>query len=525
MRVVSNVSPKGINWISGERLDRVLLTCTVALAGMLFWIAPRPGMVDLPQHAAQVAIWRDLVTGASRWSNLVRINYFTPYLLGYGLALIFSFIMPIVAALKLVMMFAFYGYVAAGVKLRKEFKADRRLDWLLVPGFFGFAYQWGLYSDLVATPLALLFLILARRFAQTCSVSGGLLLSLAGIGLFFSHGLVFLFACATGAAFIPFFCRTPGRVFVALAPYVVFGLLAAGYNFALHRNDLLVPSGVELSWSWAIFEGWHRSFTFLLYTVATTKQDWYLLLGVVFLLAAPWLMGAKLNRDDPTAFIMIAAVMGIWCAVPSDALGVSALYQRFAIFLLPAYALVFREVTPGDAPVSSKGRQWLDNSRFVRVAVVLFCWCFLCVVGLRQHRFALASAPFEEVLAAADPGQRALNVVFAPESTEIHNLFTYLHYPLWYQVDKGGFVDFNFASALPQIVRFRPDRVPAAVNQVLIEGPRKFDWHAVQGRIYRYFFVHHTAPLPVGMFNNDECEVVLVKDAGEWSLFERRSCR
>jgi hypothetical protein len=528
MSVVTTLPKSGINWLSGERLDRVLLTCTVALAGALFWISPRPGMVDLPQHAAQVAMLRDLLAGTSPWSDLVRINYFTPYLLGYELALALSFFMPVLTALKLILTLTYYGYVVAGIKLREEFNGDKRLDWLFVPGFFGFAYQWGFYSYLVATPLAFLFLIFAHRYARAPGVRGGLLVAFAGIGLFFSHGLVFLFACAIGAAFIPLFCRTLRQLIAALPPYLALGFLALAYNYAVHQNDLLVLGGAvnAVMWDWFSFEGWHRIFTFVLYTVATTRDDLYFLVGAAFLLVAPWLIGARLNGKNPAAGVMLVAVLIIWFCVPTDALGTSSLYQRFAIFLLPAYALAFREVAPGvEEPHSSKQHRSPDYSSFVRIAVMLFCWSYLGTLAVREHRFALASAPFEAVLAAAEPGQRALNVVMTPESTELHNQFTYLHYSVWYQVDKDGLVDFNFGVFLPEIVRFKPDRVPAAVNQAMLNRSEKFNWRAMQGRQYRYFFVRHIAPLPHDIFKNDECEVALVKEVGEWSLFERRDCR
>ena len=115
---------------AGTWLGQILFIGTVLLAGALFWIAPRPPMGDLPQHAAQVALLHDLVNGTSPWADLVRANYFTPYLLGYGLAFVLSFVMPVVSAMKLFLMLAFYAYVAAGVALRKEYEADARLDWL-----------------------------------------------------------------------------------------------------------------------------------------------------------------------------------------------------------------------------------------------------------------------------------------------------------------------------------------------------------------------------------------------------------
>jgi hypothetical protein len=529
MSVVSSSAALRTSGISGARLERMLFVGTVALAGMLLWIAPRPGMGDLAQHAAQVAMLHDLISGTSRWSDLVRINLFTPYLLGYVVALGLSFVMPVVAALKLVMMLAFYGYVAAGIKMRQVFNADARLDWLYIPGFFGFSYQYGFYSFLIAVPIGFLFLVLARRFAQSPGVSNGTYLLLTGVGLFFSHGLVFLLALAIGAAFIPFLCKTRGRFIAALVPYALLGMLALAYYIALHHNDLLVAKGVAESidgaeWDWLEPYGWHRAATFLLYTLATQKDDLYFLPAAVFLLAAPWLMGARPNWADKTAIVPLVAVLLVWFAMPSQALGTMFLYHRFAIFLLPVYALAFREGTPGERQPSAGRRPGWDRSLLTRAAVVVFCWFYLGLVGVREHRFAVASASFETVLAAAEPGQRALSLVYAPGSEAIHNPYTYHTFPVWYQVDKGGFVDFNFAAFLPQIVRFRPDRVPA-MRPDMENDPKTFDWHAVQGRVYRYFFVRHTEPLPAGLFKNDECDVALVKEAGEWSLFERRSCR
>lgn len=526
--VVRDVPRSDINWIRAEQ-HRVLLAITVFVGAMVFWIAPRPGLVDLPQHAAQVALLHDLLTGTSPWRDLVRINYFTPYLSPYGLALALSFVMPVADALKLMLTLAYLSYVATGIALRNEFSADRRLDWLFVPGFFGFAYQWGFYSFLVAVPLAFLFLVFAHRFARSPSFSKGLLLTLAGVGLFFSHGLVFLFACATGAAFTPFFCRTAGRMITGLAPYITLGVLALAYYFALHHGDLLVPDGsggvvnVTLS-GWLGPYGWHRSFTFLLYTVATERADGYWLLGVAFLLAAPWLMGARLNTKHPTSFVMFVAVLVIWLGVPSDALGTSALYQRFAIFLLPAYALMFRQASDSVPIARQRSLTKRGFQAPVCTTMMLFCVCYLCTLAVREYRFAQASAPFETVLAAAEPGQRALNLNFDPRSEVMKNGFAYLHYPLWYQAEKSGFVDFNFVVFLPQIVRFKPDRVPPTAQSLRPDRQLIFGWHAMHARQYRYFFVHHSQPLPASLFDNDECEVALVKAAGDWSLFERRRC-
>ena len=87
---------------------RIALSSTVLLAGCTVWLAPHPPLADLAQHAAQVALWRDLLLGTSKWRELVEVNYFTPYWLGSGLALLLSFVVPVSAALKVVLMLSYY---------------------------------------------------------------------------------------------------------------------------------------------------------------------------------------------------------------------------------------------------------------------------------------------------------------------------------------------------------------------------------------------------------------------------------
>src|SRR5689334_13630741 len=173
-------------------LERAVFVVTVLCAGLTFWLAPRLPMTDQPQHAGQVAAWRDLVLGTSKWQPLLYVNYFTPYLIPYSLGLLASFVLPVSAAIKLVLMLAFYGFVAACMCLRVRLGGDRRLDWLFIPGFFGFAYGWGFYTFLVALPFGLFFMVLAHRYAERPTIAMALALFAAELVLFFAHGLVFL---------------------------------------------------------------------------------------------------------------------------------------------------------------------------------------------------------------------------------------------------------------------------------------------------------------------------------------------
>ncbi|MFP3373419.1 hypothetical protein, partial [Pseudomonas sp. SIMBA_068] len=94
----------------------------------------------------------------------------------------------------------------------------------------------GLYSYLVATPVAMVFLALALDYAERQTFRRGVVLALVNLALFFSHGLIFVFANATGGLFLlvrrP---RTFSRALLAAWPYAVLVLVTVLYAL-LHRD-------------------------------------------------------------------------------------------------------------------------------------------------------------------------------------------------------------------------------------------------------------------------------------------------
>jgi hypothetical protein len=232
------------------------------------------------------------------------------------------------------------------------------------------------------------------------------------------------------------------------------------------------------------------------------------------MLAAPLVLGARVNRQDPTVFMPLAVTVLVWAFVPAAVLNTWFLYQRFALFLLPFYAVIFRPPQPARRGIVQM--LWLPA----------VCWAFLALYSERLLVFAKESAAFDDVLAVTEPGHRALGLIFNPASAALDNVQAYWHFPVWYQAEKDGLVDFSAAGFLPQVVRYRPDRVPAG-----FAGPtwqwrsaETFDWTNGQAEIYRYFFVRSTAPLLQGYLPMGRCEPVLLKSAGDWSVYENVSC-
>jgi hypothetical protein len=489
-------------------LERIAFVATAAFAGASFWFAHRLPMVDLPQHAGQVAVWRDLLLGTSPWQSLLSVNYFTPYLAGYGLALLLSFVLPVSAALKLLLMLGYFGFVAACVALRGRLGGDRRLDWLFIPGFFGYAYVWGFYTFLIVAPFGVLFVVLAHRYADRPTPMLGAALLVADVALFFSHGLIFVFASAIGGVFLLLKVRPLVRLVPAALPYVIAGLVCLTYVLVRLRLDA-VPVGEELGFMW----GWGLSrWSFLVYSVGAFDTDWIFLPLLLLMLAAPMVLGARLNWRDRTALVPFLITLLVAAFVPINAMNTGAISTRFALFLLPFYALMFS--APGTATTSALRQLWLP----------VLCWAFLLVHTDRLLAFAREAAGFEEVLAVTKPGHRALGLILDPESAAASNEAAYHHFPLWYQAENGGLVDFNFSSLQATIVRYRAERMPPVATRSAFRLARAFDWTRDDAALYRYFFIRHTAPLPPGYFPAGRCAPTLLKSAGAWSVFENVNC-
>lgn len=484
---------------------RVAFWATVLFAAATFWLVSRPPMADLPQHAGQIALLHDLLFGESKWQPLVYVNWFTPYLAGYGLALLLSLVMPVLAALKVLLTVAYLGFVWACIALRRALDGDERLDWLFVPSFFGIVYAAGLYTYMVAAPLGVLFVLLALRYARAPTPSAGLLLLGADLALFFAHGLVFLLANAIGGLFLLLRARGLGRLATAVAPYLGVGVLVLAYTLARLRLENAPPGD-----PWSFYGGWNALRFSLPYLWAgwSTEDPHNALFAVLFALqlAAPVFLRSRLNRGE--ALVPFLVTLLIWIVVPLRAQATGTIFLRFILFMLPFYALLF-------VPRREVGRAR-------RLVLPLVCWILLVVHTERLLTFARESAPFAKVLAAAGPGDRALIAVFDATSAT-GGEFTYMHWPAWYQADRGGFVDFNFAIFLPQVVRYRPDKMPPRFGREdWAQNPAGgFDWERDRASVYRYFFVRGRAP---ASFFPARCRPALVIAAGDWSLYENVAC-
>lgn len=497
-------------------VERGLFAFVALLAAATLWIAPRPPMSDLPQHAGQVALWRDLLIGDSRFGDLVAINLLTPYLIGYGLALPLSFVIGAGDATRIVLTAAFFAWLWQARGLRRDLGGDPRVDWLFFFGYFGVAWVWGFYTFLVAAPLVLVFARCALRHARAPTVRNAAVVVAAGCAVLLSHGLQFLFAGLLGAALLSESAagawRAEGpRAALAAAlrrvgPYIL--LLALFIAFMVARRLLLGADPVgDIKF---VVPVWRRPPTAIGLLWDNSPRAAFMILSIVAL-AAPLRMGLT-PRLGP-ALALFLAVVAVELFLVDTAFGTGFIYQRFALYIAPFWAMTLRP-----APPTRQRSPW---------AHAVLIGCAAAAVALHAARvaaFAREDAAFSGIVAEARRGERILALTFDPSSPAFGNAFTYLDWGGWLQADRGAFIDFNMAAYPPQPVRFRPAATPK-VGEMENWSPQLFDWKGWDADLYDAILVRGSMEdRQTYLFPQAPCPLEAAASAGDWTLYRKTAC-
>jgi hypothetical protein len=485
----------------------------LALGLTAIWIAPRPPMIDLPQHAGQIALLRDLILGRSPWAGEVRVNLITPYLIGYGLALPLAFVMPVAAALKTVLSLAYLGFFGACALIGRDLGAPRTMAGYYSFSFLGFAFGWGMYTFLIAAPVGLLLIWLCLRYARQGSAAQGALVALLGLILLLSHGLVFLFACGVGALLVLAGARSLAQAVARSWPFWLL-LAACAALFVFTRGH---ESAANPAFAAQIAYGPFSRHLASIFANAfdSPNKAWASLAFAPFALL-PYLAGFRPDWRRCEALVILGCTLAALLLCPTYVWSTSMVFERFALFLPPAFVWLLTPAPPVGA---------LAQRLAPRIAPLVFA---VCALVLAQHirlaaMFASEERDFEFLMAGAEPGQRALALIYDSASPATADPERYLHHALWYQADKHGFVDFNFAYFHPQIARFRPGARPP-LDENFAGDPSVFRWGPDHGDRYRYIFMRGGPPRGLDPFAGASCRPVLAATEGPWRLYERRAC-
>ncbi len=511
---------------SKTKLLPFLYLLTLAWGVITFWIAPHPPLTDLPQHAGQVALMNDLIFGQSRWSELFKINFLTPYLTTYALATILSQVMSIATAFKLLLSIGYLTFVFMCIQLRKHFKVDQRLDWLFVLPFFGFACKYGFLSFVLSAPIGLWFILVADKYAENTNNAYAIKLTAIGLLLLFSHGLMFLFAFGVGYALL--FLRTLkiNNFVLKAMPYLII-LFAFSViflvNLQLNKNLGLAEYSIEASQNGLKSLELVRIPQAFFYVVAGSKISIFPLIHipVIFILfVAPWVFGLRINFRNMPACTFFIITIAIFAFVPGYIFGTYFVYQRFSLFIIPSYALLFT-LQPSHFKTHTSYKELIE--KIMLMMLILACWILLTFNTISAVKFKKETAEFDQLISSLQSGHKALSLILDPISSADNNSIAYMHYPLWYQAEKNGLVYDNFAIYAPMPVRFKPGHIHLGYDGA---DPTSFDWLKHKGYMYKYFFVRtsNNGNAPINWFKNAPCSPKIIANKGQWLIYENQSC-
>jgi len=482
--------------LANHRLFYFALALTVAP----FWLVSYLPMVDLPQHAGQVAALRELLDGNQMFVEEFEVNWFTPYLLAYVLLFGLSFLLPLPLAAKVLVTAAVVAIPLLTGRLLRELDADPRLRWLAIPGAVSFAFYWGFLSFLCAAPVGMLLILQAIRFERAPTPTRAVMLAATSVLLFFSHILVLGVSALAGVAYLagrnyrrplrliglalPLAVALPlivvwlvstmqGEAYVQEAPVQYGALLARIIQMCIQ------PTGIDKFWPIP-----SMSIAMVLYL-------------------SPLLLGCRITRD-PARWLLFLSVSAVFFSFPAYAFRTGFLYERFGVFLLPFWLLLWDR--------GEIRRVWADALPMLTITAVA------CFNILRFSAFNVETRDFDRVVSAIEDGSRVASVVHIKTSAQFAYP-VYFHQAVWYQAIGKGIVDFNFGFFYPQLVRFRPGRQTGVDEQFAWFAFNK-DWVSFDGDTYDYFIFHADQDLGEALFREHSASVPLVANSGYWWLYK-----
>lgn len=457
--------------ISSTLLERGLFYLICIGIGIILCGSYFLPMIDVPQHAGQIEALHAIFLGSatSNWTQDVEINFFTPYWTAYLLGTLLSFVLPVNYAINTVIAIAFLLYAFTFSKLRKKCNAPPFVDWLALPVFFGFSYNLGLVTFLLAISIG--FVLIERTLCYLNSLKRKFAIQIFLIValLYFSHMLIFLFFCAIAASMILVDVRYPlKKKLKLLAPFYS---LALFIPFFLISNDFFGRNGLA-----SYFDGienkfinpslWSRVEILPLYIFPIDRvgypisKNTYIFRSflLILLLIAPLVVGYRSSKDLKK-YIPLLTFFLVWFFCPSYFGRTAKVFERFGIFLIPFYGLILEKNCYTYAHWKKDAQTWLA--------------CITCVISIGLLKIPLeniatfndSTQDFRKFVSQLPNGKKALGLVYnTPESlTYDRNIHYVHHFPSWYQALNHGWVDFNFAWFPPQVIRYLPQKIPQAL--------------------------------------------------------------
>ncbi len=478
-----------------DRVFRRAFALALVLALASIWIPRWPPFADLPQHAAQVSTllrWGD--PEAAEIQSLLRVNVWTPYLLGYAVTAALGSVLSVPVALKIVLSTAVVAAPLLVWRLLREVGGRPELAILTVPVMIGLPTMWGLLNYVVGLPLLVALLLAAVRYGRAPTPRQGAVLALAAMALVPVHAIIAFLGAALSGLTVLVQGRLSRRAWLAMVPF-------------------LTPAPVLLAWVSATGSSeaqthrevfWHgvplrplRLFSFL---VSPTADAVTTAAGLALVLL-PLFLGVRPTRQR-WRYTPLGVLLPLYLFLPDLFFGTGLVAERLVVVLFVAYLMIWDPDEASPAPAVARGA----------LLAAPLLWLGTRVV--QATRFHAETRDVAAVIEDLPPHQRVLSLIYDARAFALPAP-SYAHLVQWYVTEKGGLVDFSFAAYFPQAVRYRRSLAPELPQGVEFE-PRFYD-DARWGGAWAYTVVHSLTDRQVEIFGARPVE--LVSRHGAWWVY------
>ncbi len=484
------------------RTSTLLRWAELALSVTLLaiFLGPRDlPLVDLPQHALQIANWIRLNAHDNAVSDL-ELNFRTPYLLGYPVARALAEVVPVLVALKLTL---WASITLQAVTLRKLCLRLGHDPWLGLLGFplgLGYSFCFGFVAFCAALPLVnwAILRALDHRDAPTWWRGLGLAVTLAL--LLVAHGVALGFLVVVLA---PLLLWGGGKFWQRLLPLAAPPLLALLW---------LVPGGTSTRLGgdlWALEPQRLLELPGQLVGIGAADPI-ATLLGSLLLVTVGWSVGAR--RSLLFMFPLVASLLG-YLFFPTMFRGAGPLGPRFSAYVVPTALIAF-------APSAAHAAK-LRTTR--RALILLLAGSVQLVFFQRLRGFNREASDFHALTARLPPGLAIRPIVFDRASSTFPGIPAHLHVPAYYALEKGGSTGYSFAMYSISVVRLRAG-VRAKMGGGAEWAPERFDAEH-EADDYDYFIVKSALDRTSSLFAGPSPVAVLDQHIGDWWGYRRVKAR
>ncbi len=472
-----------------------------AIAGALclvpIWASGHLPMVDLAQHAAQVALWTHRDDPLFFPPGVYRFHWFTPYLGAYVLARAFAALFGVATALKLTVSVAAAAVPLSAAVLLKVTKGDPWWAVAAAPLAFGVSFYSGFLNFLIAIPVAILLIAAVLRFESDPSPRNGVWIALASLGLAFCHALAFAVGVLVAAAAIAggasdLRTKLRGGLFLAI-PFP----LVAAWALTVWLGEAHVRTPIR----------WTGLPSRLYRTPAALVGSPEAAIGfaaLVLVAGALVLLGVRM-RSNRAVLAALGAAGLFYLTAPDAAFHTVVLPERFPALLAVLLLTLLR------MPESPRARRAVVGL----LLLLALGWTFHLSIRFRGYDREMAG--FDRILEKTEPGKVLRLVAFDQMSRAVPGYPLFWNAGAWYQVRKGGFVGFSFSQLFPVLVRY--EETPSWAEPLWTKRDT-FEWREADREV-DYFVFRGEHVDPRRLFPPGPNRPRPVAREGDWWLFAK----